>query len=336
MSSPQGAARAASRLRPEQLAEILDRLPAGVVVVDRQGAVRYSNTAAQRHLHPARIRVGEPLPDVASDPPLAELAHQLFRRRLLGDEVVRIGSETFAVAGAVDRSEHLASLVIDDVTTGVRRLRSEEDFAVNAAHEILGPVAAIAGAAQVLQEGAKDDPQARDRFLAHIADASERLTSIATALLVLARAESGLGGPRLELVPVRPILEDVGRGKDDVTVTCSENIGVLADADVFRQAVTMLVENARRHSHDGVGITVAEEGQMVAVDVVDRGAGILPENLERVTERFFSGAGRDSGGYGIGLSIAVRAAEALGGALELASDRAGTRARLKLPSARLL
>jgi len=235
VSSPQGAARAASRLRPEQLAEILDRLPAGVVVVDRQGAVRYSNTAAQRHLHPARIRIGEPLPDVASDPPLAELAHQLFRRRLLGDEVVRIGSETFAVAGAVDRSEHLASLVIDDVT-----------------------------------------------------------------------------------------------------VTCSENIGVLADADVFRQAVTMLVENARRHSHDGVGITVAEEGQMVAVDVVDRGAGILPENLERVTERFFSGAGRDSGGYGIGLSIAVRAAEALGGALELASDRAGTRARLKLPSARLL
>ena len=72
------------------------------------------------------------------------------------------------------------------------------------------------------------------------------------------------------------------------------------------------------------------------VVVVDRGAGILPENLERVTERFFSGAGRDSGGYGIGLSIAVRAAEALGGALELASDRAGTRARLKLPSARLL
>jgi two-component system, OmpR family, phosphate regulon sensor histidine kinase PhoR len=336
MTAPQRVAGATSKLRPEELAEILDRLPAGVVVVDRHGAVRYANTAAQRHLHPARIRIGEPLPGVAADRPLEELTEQLFRQRVLGDESVRIGDETFAVAGAVDRNEVLASLVIEDVTTGVRRRRSEEDFAVNASHEILGPVAAIAGAAQVLQDGAKDDPQARDRFLTHISDASDRLTSIATALLVLARAESGLGGPRLELVPVRPILEDVARGMDDVTVSCSEKFGVLADADLFRQAVTMLVENARRHSQEGVGITVAEAGQMVAVDVLDRGAGILPENLERVTERFFSGAGRDSGGYGIGLSIAVRAAEALGGALELASDRTGTRARLKLPSARLL
>jgi signal transduction histidine kinase len=336
VSSPQGAARATAKLRPEQLAEILDRLPAGVVVVDREGSVRYSNTAAQRHLHPARIRIGEPLPDVASDPPLAELAHQLFRQRLLGDEVVHIGSETFAVAGSVDRSELLASLVITDVTTGVRRRRSEEDFVVNASHEILGPVAAIAGAAQVLQDGAKDDPQARDRFLGHISDAAERLTSVATALLVLARAEAGLGGPRLELVAVRPILEEVRRGKNDVTVTCTEKLGVLADADLFRQAVTILVENARRHSHGGVGITVEQAGQMVAVDVVDRGAGILPENLERVTERFFSGGGRDSGGYGIGLSIATRAAEVLGGTLELASSPAGTRARLNLPSALLL
>jgi two-component system phosphate regulon sensor histidine kinase PhoR len=336
VTAPPGAAGAKSRLRAEELAGVLDRLPAGVVVVDRHGAVRYVNTAAQRHLHPARIRVGDPLPDVAAEPPFAELTRDVFRHRVLREKAVRIGDDTFAVAGTVDRVEELASLVIEDVTSGVRRLRSGEDFAVNASHEILGPVAAIASAAQVLQDGAKDDPQARDRFLTHISQASERLTSVATALLVLARAEAGLGGPRLELVPVLPVLEDVGRGADDVTITCPEKTGVLADADVFRQAVTMLVENARRHSKEGVGITVAEEGQMVAVDVVDRGAGILPENLERVTERFFSGEGRDSGGYGIGLSIAVRAADVLGGTLELASDRTGTRARLKLPSARLL
>jgi two-component system phosphate regulon sensor histidine kinase PhoR len=336
LTAPPGAAGAKARLRAEQLVDILDRLPAGVVVVDRGGAVRYANTAAQRHLHPARIRLGYPLPEVTADPPFSELTRQLFRHRVLSEKAVRIGDGTFAVAGTVDRHEVLASLVIENVTSGLRRRRSGEDFAVNASHEILGPVAAIASAAQVLQDGAKDDPQARDRFLTHISQASERLTSVATALLVLARAEAGLGGPRLELVPVRPVLEDVSRGADDVTVTCPEKTGVLADADLFRQAVTMLVENARRHSHEGVGITVSEVGQMVAVDIVDHGAGILPENLERVTERFFSGEGRDSGGYGIGLSIAVRAAEVLGGALELASDRTGTRARLKLPSARLL
>jgi signal transduction histidine kinase len=55
-----------------------------------------------------------------------------------------------------------------------------------------------------------------------------------------------------------------------------------------------------------------------------------------VTDRFFSGKGRDSGGFGIGLSIAERAAHVLGGTLDVRSDRNGTRARLRLPSARLL
>ena len=55
-----------------------------------------------------------------------------------------------------------------------------------------------------------------------------------------------------------------------------------------------------------------------------------------MTERFFSGGGRDSGGYGVGLSIAARVAHVLDGTLDFRSNRLGTRARLELPSARLL
>jgi two-component system, OmpR family, sensor kinase len=73
----------------------------------------------------------------------------------------------------------------------------------------------------------------------------------------------------------------------------------------------------------------------LAVYITDHATGILPENLQSVTERFVTGEG-DSVGYGVGLSIAVRAVRVLGGTLELASDRAGTQARLQLPSARLL
>ena len=110
----------------------------------------------------------------------------------------------------------------------------------------------------------------------------------------------------------------------------------LADPDLLRQAVATLVDNARRHARDGIAIAVAEADGTVSIDILDTGSGILPEHLERVTERFYSAAGRDSGGYGIGLSIAARAARVLGGTLDLASSRSGTRARLRLPSARLL
>lgn len=321
------------RLSDDALAETLDRLPAGVVVVDRHRAIRYANVAAQRLLHPATLRAGQPLPDTELGHAILGLVVRLFRTGVMGEEGIQAAESVVAVRGVLNRHDGLATIVLDDVTDSERRHRSEEDFVVNASHEILGPIAAIAGAVQVLQDSAKDDPVARDRFLRHIAAAADRLTSIATALLILARAEAGLGGPRFELVQLRPVLEEVIREKAEVTVSCPERVAVLADGDLLRQAVGVLVENARRHTRDGVRITVDEIGETVAVNVVDHGGGILPENLERVTERFVSPEG---GGYGVGLSIAARAAKVLGGTLELDSDRTGTQARLQLPSARLL
>ena len=140
----------------------------------------------------------------------------------------------------------LAILVIEDVTSGARRLRSGEDFAVNASHEILGPVAAIASAAQVLQDGAKDDPQARDRFITHISQASERL-DLRRHGAARARARGvGTRRPRLELVPVRPVLEDVAGGTDDVDGRRVRRTPVSSPTPISSaRPLTILVDNAR-------------------------------------------------------------------------------------------
>ena len=321
------------KLSRETLVGVLDRLPTAVLVVNPRREVRYANLAAQRVLHSHVVRTGALLPEPS---PLAAVVQRVFDAGVVRDVSITTDGRTLRVSGTADRAGGLAALTLEDVSLRSRRARSDEDFVVNASHEILSPIAAIAGAVQVLQDGAKEDPEARDRFLAHIATASERLTSTAQALLALAKAEAGLGGPRLELVPLQGMLDEVSRGKDDVTVTCASQVGVLGDADLLRQAVGTLVENARRYSAAGVEITVAEDGNVVTVDIVDHGDGILPENLERATNRFFTADGRDSGGFGVGLSIAERAAKAIGGTLELSSSRTGTRARLRLPSARLL
>ncbi len=324
------------RLPPDELADVLHRLPGGVIVVDAGHTVRYSNLAAQRIFHPKPLLTGAPIPDLGFQPPLEQVLARLFRHRLITELELVAGDRTFVLGGRLRGDTQLAVLQIEDVTARVRRFHSEQRFVADAAHEILGPLTAIAGAAQVLQESAKDDPVARGRFIAHIADGTERLVSTATALLVLARAEAGDEAPRLELVPVRPLLEDVVGRKVDIALDCAPSVGVLADPDLLRQALATLLDNARRHARDGVAITVAEADGMVSIDILDSGSGILPEHLERVTERFYSAAGRDSGGYGIGLSIAARAAKVLGGTLDLASSRSGTRARLQLPSARIL
>jgi len=323
-----------SKLSEEALAGVLVRLPSAVVVVDVHDRIRFANVAVRRLWHPTIIRRGATLAETSA-PVFTDLVNTAFDVGLVHRKEVAVGEHTYAVTASLDRPSMLVTLLIEDVSVRSRKNRSAEDFLVNASHEILSPIAAIAGAIQVLQDGAKDDPVARERFLGHIAAASERLTSAATALLVLAKAEAGHGGPRLELVPLSPVLEDITEAKGGVNVFCSSDVAVLADASVLRQAVATLVDNARRHSAS-VSVDVGEADGMVSIDVVDGGSGILPENLERVTDRFFSAGGRDSGRYGVGLSIADRAAKVLGGTLELASDRKGTLARLKLPSARLL
>jgi len=326
----------ASRLAPSELAKVLHHLPAGTIVLDSDHTVRYSNLAAQRIFHPQRLVDGAPMPELDWDPPLAELLARLARNGIVREVELRAGERSLLVEGRIHGDARLAVIQIDDLTTRARRIRSDERFVVDVAHEILSPLSAIAGAAHVLQERAQDDPKARARFVAHIVDRTDRLISTATALLVLARAESGSEPPRLELVRVRPVIEEIAGRSGDVTVECPQSVGVLADEDVLRQALATLVDNARRHSRDEVMVTAADRGDAVEIDVLDRGGGILPEHLERVTDRFYTGAGRGPSGFGIGLSIAARAAKALGGTLDFASDRSGTRARLRLPSARIL
>jgi signal transduction histidine kinase len=336
MSPPAAVRLAAGPPSYAELAAILDHLPAGVLVVGSDLTVRFGNAAAGRLLHPHRLRAGHELPDLRSAPSLREEARRLIRLGALAEtELSLSGNRTYLVQGAFDRRTRLAVMQLEDATARVRRTNAGEDFVVNAAHEFLSPLTAISGAAHVLGEMAVPAPEVRARFLGHIIEATDRLMAISRGLLTLARAESGVEPPRLDLVPLRPLLEEVGAASTrDITVSCPDAAAVLTDADLLRQALASLVDNARRHSTSAIEVVATEpDPRVVRIEVADDGAGILPEHLEHAGDRFFSPAGRDAGGYGIGLSIATRAVEAIGGTLTLASDRGGTRARVDVPSA---
>jgi len=317
---------------------VLDNLPGGVVVLDVQRHVRYFNTAASRMVHPQALRVGKPLPELSWEPGLHETVERLIQHRVVAElEITTPDDRTFVLDGRRRRKgPDLILLQLVDVTGRVRRRRAGEDFVVNAAHEFLSPLTAIAGSAHVLRDGGEADPEVRDRFLRHIMDATERLMGISRALLVLARAEAGMEPPRLDLVPIRPLLDEVAAATArELVVDCSNDAVALADPDLLRQALSNLVENARAHSEGSIGVRVEDgPGAKLRIEIADTGSGILPEHLERVTDRFFSGAGRDSIGFGIGLSIAARSLSAAGGTLTFKSDRGGTRAVVELPTGR--
>lgn len=330
--------RFAARLTDDQLRELLSRAPVALIVVDRGLVVRYANLAAQRLAHGQQlnVRVGTSLSDLGADS-LRDVVVDSFRRGFLhATDVALDDGRILRVEGAMHGN--LVTIWLEHETETARRARAGEDFIVNAAHEFLTPLTSIAGAAHVLRDGAKDDPEASERFLQHIADGADQLIRISRALLSLARAEAGLEPPRLEVVPLEPLVEEALANADvpnaDTAIQGEAAATVFTDEDLLGIAIAALVQNAARHSPDGtVTIDVRTAGpRRVAIEIVNPGQALSEERLEEMKARFARSGGRDADGFGVGLSIAERAIGLVDGVLTLCSVEGRTTARIELPA----
>jgi signal transduction histidine kinase len=314
----------------EQLALVLERLPIGVIMFDtKRKQVAFVNAAARRLLHPEPLRRGRDLPEPWRRFSLNGYADRLTGPGVAPDERVELDDgRVYVLSGITPRRTDIGAILIEDVSERERRARAEREFVANAAHELLTPLTGIVGAAHVLQAGAKDVPEERERFINHIAAECSRLTRVARSLLVLARAQSGEEPPRLEILPLRQLLgELVDLIQVDVTVRCDEDVTVFADADLLVQALVNLIANAARHGSGGELVVEARElpGNIVEIDVID--TQVAGTNLQGFQRRFRTAAGRDGGGFGLGLSIAQQSVEVMGANLLLD----GSSARVEIP-----
>ena len=319
----------------------LMRLPQGVVLVDSTLLVDYANPAAERLLGVGSP--GGPLPDPWPEFSLRDLAASLFRPEPpSGGTLVETDHHFFWVEGVPPGTAETAIVIVDDVTERERARQSEREFVENAAHELRTPLAAIVSVMDVLDSGAKDVPETRDRFLKHIRVQSERLSRLATSLLVLARLQTGVEQPRLTVVPVLPLLEEIAGRLDpaegvEVSVRGSELTGALADRDLLHRAVANVAENSAKHTKTGeIVLEAVANGTTIQIEIRDTGPGMSEEEQERAFHRFYrSSNGTD--GFGLGLAIAEEAVLGLGGTIELESEPgSGTRVCVVVPSAKII
>jgi two-component system, OmpR family, phosphate regulon sensor histidine kinase PhoR len=319
---------------------VLMQLPQGVVLVDSSLVIDYANRAAERLLGVGAP--GDPLPDPWPDFSLRALAASLFGPDPpTGGTLVETDHRFFWVEGLPPAAAETAILIVEDVTERERARRNEREFVENAAHELRTPLAAIVSVMDVLESGAKDIPEARDRFLKHIRVHSERLSRLARSLLVLARLQTGAEQPRLTAVQVQPLLEEIAGRLDaasgvEISVRSPAQIGTVADRDLLHRAIANVAENSAKHTRTGeIVLEARENGTTTEIEIRDTGPGMTDEERERAFQRFYrSSNGTD--GFGLGLSIAEEAVHALGGTIELESEAGvGTRVRLALPSARI-
>jgi signal transduction histidine kinase len=294
-----------------KLAAIFDGLTDVVMVVDFEGSVRFSNSAAARLL------------DTGAKPPPVVLP-QLHRASEVGfsaHPALRIGDRAYALTARSLPDERAVLAVLRDRTDELRRELAEADFVSNAAHELRNPLAGISGAIEVLQSGAKNTPHDRDHFLNRLAEDADRMNRLTQSLLTLARVESR-GAAEREVVDVPLAIRDVVAAVEPpphvaLEVEVERDLAATGDPTLLRQVMIGLLGNAFKNTPPPGTVTVRarHDGETeVILEVVDTGTGIPAAEIERVFERFYRRSeSRKQEGFGLGLAIARRMVDVMGG-----------------------
>ena len=315
-----------------KLEAIFDGLTDAVMVVDFDGPVRFSNSAAADLLDPAG------LPSEAILPQLRRAAEVGFSAH----PALRIGDRAYALQARSLPEERAVLAVVRDRTDEMRREFAEADFVSNAAHELRNPLAGISGAIEVLQGGAKNDPEAQDHFLDRLAEDAERMNRLTRALLTLARVES-LGAGETEVVDVPAAIRDAVESVETpvgikIRTEIEPDLAATGDPTLLRQVLVGLLTNACKHTPPPGTVTVRgrrDGDRDVAMEVIDTGTGIPAAEIERIFERFYRRAeSRKHEGFGLGLAIARRMVDVMGGEIGATSvEGEGSTFWIRLPVA---
>lgn len=295
----------------DKLTAIFDGLYDAVMVVDNDGPIRFYNSAAT-----ALLDQGGLPPE-----PMLPLIRRASIEGFSAHPALRIGDRAYALQARSLPNEKAVLVVVRDRTDEMRKEFAERDFVSNAAHELRNPLAGISGAIEVLQSGAKDDPPARDHFLNRLSADAERMSRLTQSLLTLARVEA-LGAGEVEVVDVTAAARDVEAAVDvpiglEIVLDVERDLAAKGDPTLLRQVLIGLVTNALKNTPPPGTVTVRGrrigDAEML-LEVIDTGTGIPQAEVDRVFERFYRRSeSRRQEGFGLGLAIARRMADVMGG-----------------------
>lgn len=246
-----------------------------------------------------------------------------------------------------------AMISLADVTHVHVAEQMRSDFVANVSHELRSPLTTISGFIETLSSTAKDDPQARERFLGLMRREADRMVRLIADLLSLSKVEANqrmrpTGLADLQSVLRRTVtsLKEIARKEEkDLRLEVHDAVGLIPGSeDELTQVFHNLVENSLKYSapNTEVVVTIAMreraagfDGPVAVMTVTDSGEGIAQEHIPRLTERFYrvdTSRSRDKGGTGLGLAIVKHILSRHRGRLHIESERGkGSRFSVFLP-----
>ena len=322
--------RSNSPVESQAVNAIIAGMPDAAVLLDRAGRVIHLNAAAI-HLAPA-LRKNELAQFALRSPEIigalreaiatAEPRRATYLDPVPVDRWIELIITPVSVPTLFGGIEKCMLMTFHDQTPLRRVEEMRADFVANASHELRTPLAALSGFIDTLQGPAKEDAEARQRFLGIMQAQAKRMARLIDDLLSLSRVELSAHVRPDTLLDILPIIRQVADGLEPLARERQVAIDldlphapvvIAGDREELLRLIENLIENALKYGASGgkviVSLVVAISGEgapEVRLTVRDFGPGIAPEHLPRLTERFYRvdvGDSRAQGGTGLGLSL---------------------------------
>jgi PAS domain S-box-containing protein len=272
------------------------------------------------HIHPEDRR---PTIDLCTTATRQAQDHEFEYRMITADGRTLWLRDLVHVVSDDDGSPRLLRGLMVDVTSRKQAEQAREAFAGILSHELRTPVTTILGASELLLRRAEGMEGERKDLITDIAAEAKRLGRLVEDLLVLSRSE----GNQLVIDPEPVLVQHSIRTTIAAEAERFPEIEframvpplppVAADRTYLDQILRNLISNAAKYSPDGpatVEVMAEEDGDAVAVRVLDSGIGFPPEESERLFDLFYrSDRARRRAGAGIGLYVTRALVEAMGG-----------------------
>ena len=325
---------------------VLASLPDPLMMLDRRRRIVQANPAADKLFGGALA--GRALTDVLRSPALVDATDAVLAGA--PDQSVEFlvpgGLEQYFQANVAGlpapAPDGTAAIVSLHDLTGIRRAEQlRADFVANASHELRTPLSSLLGFIETLSGPARDDEDARLRFLPIMDQQAQRMARLIEDLLSLSRIEMQEHDPPTGRTDLKRLLRSVVKSleykarekKMSIEVAADDPPAVIGDQDELAQVFQNLIDNAVKYGRAETKVTVTAAASQaasarlgrkaVAVAVSDRGEGIAREHLPRLTERFYrvdTARSRQLGGTGLGLAIVKHIVSRHRGALEIKSQ----------------
>jgi two-component system phosphate regulon sensor histidine kinase PhoR len=329
----------------QSAALLFDALPDPLVTLDRNTRIVYANASARALLAAgdAETLTGRDLSAVLRQPALLDAAAEVlagasprnveFTRPDRVEQIFEARLEPIA-DDTVGEDDARVVMVLRDVTSMRRSERMRADFVANVSHELRTPLSSLIGFIETLRGPARDDPDARERFLELMQTQATRMSRLVADLLSLSRIEMNEHTLPRDLVSLKPLIESVvdllaprARARRVRLELKIDPVAALipGSGEELTQLFQNLVENAIKYCDEDSAVRIVGErqGDRVSVSVVDSGDGIAREHLPRLTERFYrvdTARSRELGGTGLGLAIVKHIVNRHRGELKIRSE----------------